>query len=147
MLSARRSNFDQGILIFFQHRSQSCNWLGNTDRCVILFQLLLIDLKLCQQAFKVMAFFDFTARGDNPVSGMAHLLVERREIGIHGHIGITHTLMTNDQRQRQPVFVDVTGEDIQQHKELLIERRQVVLFTPCRVSRQRRDRSIHQAIK
>jgi hypothetical protein len=62
------------------------------------------------------------------IRGTSQLAMEGRQIVVHRHGRIAQTLMGNNQRQRQTETGDIAGELIQQQKQLLIERRQMVLF-------------------
>ena len=64
------------------------------------------------------------------IGGASQLAVECREIVIDRHRCIAQALMGDDQGQRQPELRNIAREFIQQLKQLLVERGQMVLFTP-----------------
>ena len=73
--------------------------------------------------------------------------MEGRQVGVDRHVRTAQPLMADNQRQRDAIFVDIAGKQVQQHKQLLIERGKMVFATARLVGGQRRHRSIHKAVQ
>jgi len=112
-----------------------------------MHQLFLIDSQFRQQPLEVVASFGVAACRNNPIRRMPQLLVESRKIAVNRDIGIAQALVSDNQRQRDTKLVDIARKKIQQHKQLLVQRRQMVLATAGLIGGHGRHGGIHKAVQ